>query len=103
MTNNNCFAHFGLGECTDEMLSVYAAINDRYWELLEKGGITRQELFTARFRDFFEKEGIAFDKLEEFNKEYQTVCVYRKCCYTQRLPWQRIRDTMLELRKRNSD
>lgn len=67
----NCFAHFGLGECTDEMLSEYAVINDKYWELLEKGGITRQELFTARFRDFFAKEGIEFTRLEEFNKEYQ--------------------------------
>ena len=67
----NCFTHFELGECTDEMIAKYAAINDRYWELLEKGGITRQELFTARFKEFFEAEGIEFDRLEEFNQEYQ--------------------------------
>ena len=67
----NCFSYFELGECSDEMIIRYALINDRYWELLEKGGITRQELFTARFREFFVKEGISFDRLEEFNKEYQ--------------------------------
>lgn len=67
----NCFRHFGLGECTDKMHAEYEKINDSYWELLEKGGITRQELFTARFRDFFIKEGIPLIDLEEFNREYQ--------------------------------
>ena len=67
----NCFTHFDLGDCSDEMISKYAAINDKYWELLEKGGITRQELFTARFKEFFDGEGIGFSRLEEFNKEYQ--------------------------------
>ena len=68
----NCFAVFGLGECTDEMIARYAKINDEYWELLERGGITRRELFSARFRDFFMAEGIAFSEYEEFNKEYQS-------------------------------
>lgn len=67
----NCFAHLGLGECTDEMISKYAAINDKYWEMLERGAVTRQKLFTERFREFFEGEGIGFSRLEEFNKEYQ--------------------------------
>ena len=67
----NCFTHFGLGECTDEMISTYAMINDKYWEMLEKGEVTRQELFTARFKEFFDGEGIEFDRLEEFNKEYR--------------------------------
>lgn len=68
----NCFIKYELGECTDEMIARYAKINDDYWELLEKGGITRQELFSARFRDFFDAEGIAFSQYEAFNKEYQT-------------------------------
>ena len=67
----NCFAVYELGECCDEMIARYAKINDEYWELLEKGGITRQELFSARFRDFFAAEGIAFSEYEAFNKEYQ--------------------------------
>lgn len=68
----NCFIKYELGECTDEMITRYAKINDDYWELLEKGGITRQELFSARFRDFFDAEGIDFSQYEAFNKEYQT-------------------------------
>ena len=53
------------------MIARYAKINDEYWELLEKGGITRQELFTARFRDFFAAEGIVFSEYAAFNLEYQ--------------------------------
>lgn len=67
----NCFAKYELGECSDEMIARYAKINDDYWELLEKGGITRQELFTARFKDFFSSEGIHFSQYDAFNKEYQ--------------------------------
>ena len=67
----NCFARFELGECSDEMIARYAKINDEYWELLEKGGITRQELFSARFRDFFAAEGIVFSEYTAFNLEYQ--------------------------------
>lgn len=67
----NCFAKYELGECSDEMIARYAVINDEYWELLEKGGITRQELFTARFKDFFAAEGIVFSQYDAFNKEYQ--------------------------------
>ena len=67
----NCFAKYELGECSDEMIARYAGINDEYWELLERGGITRQELFTARFKDFFAVEGIDFSQYDSFNKEYQ--------------------------------
>lgn len=67
----NCFAKYELGECSDEMILRYAKINDEYWELLEKGGITRQELFTARFKDFFTEEKILFSSYDAFNKEYQ--------------------------------
>lgn len=67
----NCFAKYGLGDCSDERILRYAKINDEYWELLEKGGITRQELFTARFKDFFAAEGIVFSQYDAFNKEYQ--------------------------------
>ena len=67
----NCFTVYELGECSDEMIARYAKINDDYWELLERGGISRQELFTARFRDFFKAEGIVFSEYDAFNKEYQ--------------------------------
>ena len=31
-----CFSLFGLGECTDEMIAQYSAINVRWWQALEQ-------------------------------------------------------------------
>lgn len=65
-----CFRNFGLPECTDEMVEVYSGINEGYWKLLERGEITKPELFTSRFRDFFAKIGVTCDEAE-FNALYQ--------------------------------
>lgn len=74
-----CFEIFGLGECSDEMIAGYSVINRKYWEKLERGEITKQEVLVNRFRDFFEKEKIQTDCAADFNIEYQkwlgeTVC-----------------------------
>ncbi len=66
-----CFAHFRLGECTDEMLARYSEINRRWWQKLERGECTKPETLYGRFREFFDAEGIAFDKIDEFNLLYQ--------------------------------
>ena len=66
-----CFEIFSLGECTDEMLSRYSVINRKYWEMLERNELTKPEVLRGRFVEFFEKEGIVFDKIDEFNLEYQ--------------------------------
>lgn len=67
-----CFEIFGLGKCSDGMIARYSVINRGYWEKLERGEITRQEVLVNRFMDFFEKENIQTDCAEMFNKEYQT-------------------------------
>lgn len=74
-----CFEIFELGECTDEMIARYSAINRNYWEKLERGEITKQEVLVNRFAEFFEKENIKTDCASEFNMEYQkwlgeTIC-----------------------------
>lgn len=74
-----CFEIFSLGECTDEMIGRYSAINRKYWEKLERKEITKQEVLVNRFTDFFAAEHIQTDCVEEFNKEYQlqlgeTIC-----------------------------
>ncbi len=74
-----CFAKHGLGICTEEMLSRYSAINKRYWELLERGEMSKAEILVNRFKEFFELEGIATDCAEDFNASYQialgdTIC-----------------------------
>ncbi len=66
-----CFELFSLGECTDEMLSRYSLINKKYWEMLERNEITKPEVLRGRFEEFFKSEGIEFDKIDEFNLEYQ--------------------------------
>lgn len=66
-----CFSKFGLGECTDEMLARYSAINHGYWKRLEAGMITKQEVLQGRFDEFFTSEGIFFHQTKEFNDEYQ--------------------------------
>lgn len=65
------FEKFGFCTCTDEMVSMYSAINLGYWEMLERGEIEKQTMLVARFYDFFEKVGADVTRAEEFNECYQ--------------------------------
>ena len=74
-----CFNKFGLGTCTEEMLKRYSVINRRYWEMLEKGEMSKPEILVNRFKEFFETEGLNADCAKEFNDTYQvalgdTIC-----------------------------
>ncbi len=66
-----CFEKFGLGDCPDEMLARYSKINHKYWQMLETGEITKQQVLTERFVEFFKSENIDFNRVDEFNDEYQ--------------------------------
>ncbi len=66
-----CFEIFSLGECTDEMLLRYSAINKKYWEMLERNELTKPEVLRGRFEEFFKTENIDFNKIDDFNLEYQ--------------------------------
>lgn len=55
-----CLEHFGI-EATDQNISIYSQINDRYWKLLEKGLTTKNELKYKRFRDFLATVGSSAD------------------------------------------
>ena len=66
-----CFEKFGLGECPDEMLERYSKINHKYWQMLETGEITKQQVLTERFVEFFKSENIDFNNIDAFNDEYQ--------------------------------
>lgn len=66
-----CFEIFELGVCTDEMLARYSVINRGFWERLERGELTREQVLRGRFAEFFASEGICFDKVDDFNAEYQ--------------------------------
>ena len=74
-----CFQHFGLGACSDEMIARYSRINAAYWERLELGELTKPQVLRGRFEEFFRTEGVRFDRIEEFNADYQlrlgdTIC-----------------------------
>ncbi len=73
------FSRMDFGECSDEMLADYSAINVRYWECLERGEMSKPEILVGRFREFFAKYGLDAAKAEAFNRQYQldlgdTVC-----------------------------
>lgn len=65
------FKKYNLGECSDEMLKLYSSINVKYWQILERGEMTKPEILVGRFREFFEIIGVDISIAESFNKEYQ--------------------------------
>ena len=65
------FRQFHLGECTEEMLQRYANINRGYWERLERGELTRDQVLVGRFQEFFEHEGLDVSAAPVFNEAYQ--------------------------------
>lgn len=75
-----CFEVCGLGVCTDEMIERYSKINKKYWEMLERGELTKPQILVGRFEEFFKSEGIITDCAAKFNKEYQ-VCLGDTICF----------------------
>lgn len=67
----HCFDKFGFGFCTDDMLKTYMGINRGYWQRLERGEISKQEVLEGRFRDFFAVAGFDVSVAAAFNEEYQ--------------------------------
>lgn len=65
------FGEFNLGQCSDKMIKRYSEINKTYWQRLERGEITKQEVLVGRFKEFFKSEGIDISVVEEFNSLYQ--------------------------------
>ena len=66
-----CFEIFGFGECTDEMVARYSAVNMRHWEMLERGERTRDEILCGRFEEFLTSCGLDGSAAEAFNLEYE--------------------------------
>lgn len=66
-----CFSLFGLGECTDALIAEYSAINARWWQALERGEYTKQEITVGRFAEFFAAHGWDTAIAADFNAAYQ--------------------------------
>lgn len=65
------FQKFGLGICTDAMLQDYSTINTSYWKRLETGELTKPQVLTGRFTEFFSKYGLDTSCVTAFNDAYQ--------------------------------
>lgn len=67
------FDKFGLNIGDAKALEVYKNINDKYWKMLEKGQMTREEILTGRFEEFFDLYDITYDErlVNDFNLFYQ--------------------------------
>ncbi len=65
------FKKYNIGECSDQMLKQYSAINAKYWQMLERGELTKQEILIGRFREFFGEISADITIAEDFNRDYQ--------------------------------
>lgn len=64
-----CFDSIGR-PLTEEMIEGYSRINDGYWKRLERGEVTKEELLSGRFRDFFAEYGLTGIDLDAFRKDF---------------------------------
>lgn len=65
-----CFGSIGR-PLTEEMIEGYSRINDSYWKRLERGEVTKKELLSGRFRDFFAEYGLTGIDVDAFRKDYE--------------------------------
>ena len=56
----DCLRFAGL-PTTDSVVETYSKINDGYWKKLERGVVTKSELFVARWKDLIDHYGFDFD------------------------------------------
>ena len=71
MSLKACFEHFGLGECSDDMVKKYASINTKHWEKLERGEVTKQQVMDGRFCEFMELCGITSVTPSRINSTFE--------------------------------
>ena len=65
------FNKFNLGVCTEEMCERYAAINALYWEKLEKGELSKEEILVGRFQTFLNEYRMNTDFASAFNDFFE--------------------------------
>lgn len=66
--------HYNI-KATDELLEQYALINQKYWSLLERKEVTREEILYKRFEEFFESSLSSKIDGHEINEIYHNYLV----------------------------
>ena len=74
------FPRFGLGVCTDALIKQYSAINLGYWERLERGELSREQVMVGRYEEFFRTIGQDPGKAAAFNEAYQVALGQTAVC-----------------------
>ncbi len=64
------FMQYGL-EINEKIAARYAVINQSYWNRLESGELTKEQVTVGRFQTLFEELGIVHVKPEVLNADYQ--------------------------------
>jgi 2-haloacid dehalogenase len=63
---------------TDEIISKYSEINKGYWKMLERGEITKKDLFVARWKSFLDFYGLTDADAKMIANHYLTM-LSQKC------------------------
>ena len=71
MALKKAFAHFGLGKCPDSKVAEYSAINQSYWNRLETGELTKEQVLVGRFEEFLNVKGFCDVDANEFCEFYE--------------------------------
>lgn len=72
MALKKAFARFDLGECTDSTVAEYSAINQSYWNRLETGELTKEQVLVGRFEEFLNVKGFCDVDANEFCEFYES-------------------------------
>ena len=65
------FERYGLRDCTREIQDLYSSINIKYWQMLERGELTKTEIMVGRFDELFSVLGIEGVDSAQFNIDYE--------------------------------
>ncbi len=65
-----CFEDFKLGPCPEEFLRSYHDVNIKWWDKLEKGLMSKEEITVGRFTEMLETFGYDASVASEFNDDY---------------------------------
>lgn len=71
MALKKAFLHFGLGECPDSKVAEYSAINQSYWNRLETGELTKEQVLVGRFKEFLSVNGYNDVDAEKFCEYFE--------------------------------
>lgn len=71
MALKKAFLHFGLGECSDEKVAEYSVINQNYWNRLETGELTKEQVLVGRFEEFLGVNGYNNVDAREFCEYFE--------------------------------